>query len=124
MSARPAPKRAARSEAAPARPPLGVVPRSQRWLRRTTALLSLLALMLLFGLVVLNALIVRNQGALDDLDREISEAQRTNQLLRFEIAELEAPERIRALAMGSLGMVEPEVVIYLEPISRAQLGDS
>ncbi len=115
-----APERTPESVAAgPALTPVGA-PRHP--LRLTTVVMAALALVVLFGLVGFQALIVRNQSTLDGLDAEVVEATRANQRLRFQVAELEAPERIRQVALHQLGMIEPEVVTYLRPIPAAELG--
>ena len=102
---------------------LAVAERSNRWIRWGTVIASFLAFVVLFGLVATNALIVRNQGELDRLDREIGELTRTTQTQAVTIAELEAPQRIRTFAVEALGMIEPSVVTHLEPISEAELID-
>lgn len=93
----------------------------RRHLRLTTVVASTLALVLLFGLVGFHAAIVANQSIIDGLDAQMDEAERANQRLRLEVAELEAPDRVRAIATTTLGMVEPERVEYLQPISSADL---
>ncbi len=91
-------------------------------LRVTTALVTTLAVLVLFGLVGFQALIVRHQGRLDDLDVRVSQATTVNQRLRLEVAQLEAPDRIRTIATAVLGMVDPAGnVSYLEPIPADQL---
>jgi cell division protein FtsL len=97
------------------------VHRPRRALRRTTVAVSVLAIFLLFGLVGFQAVIVNNQSTLDRLDSEIADAEKTNQVLRLEVARSQAPERIRAAALQILGMVEPQTVVYLEPISIEEL---
>lgn len=103
------------------RTPVEAAPRPRRTLRITTVALSLLAMLLLFGLVGFQALIVSNQSVIDDLDVRLDEVNRTNQRLRLEVAELEAPDRITSIALATLGMVWPERVQMLEPISAAEL---
>ncbi len=102
--------------------PLAPVGPPRHPLRLTTVAAVGLALVVLFGLVGFQALIVRHQSTLDDLDGRIAAATTTNQRLRLDVAELEAPERIRAVALLQLGMIEPEVVTYLEPIPASELG--
>jgi cell division protein FtsL len=104
-----------------AEPELAPVERSGRTLRLTTVLMATLAMILLFGLVGFQALIVGNQSRIDDLEARIDDANRTNQVLRVRVGQLQAPERIRVIATVMLGMVEPEVVTYLEPIPASQL---
>lgn len=103
------------------RTPVEAAPRPRRTLRITTVALSLLAMLLLFGLVGFQALIVSNQSVIDDLDARLDELNRTNQRLRLEVAELEAPDRITSIALATLGMEWPERVQMLEPISAAEL---
>ena len=83
---------------------------------------ALLATLLLFGLVGFQALIVGTQSTLDDLDARIASAERENQRLRLDVAQREAPDRIRDYAITYLGMIEPETVLYLEPLTAAELG--
>lgn len=100
---------------------LEAAPKPRRRWRVTTFVSCVLALVLLFGLVGFQAAIVANQSRLDDLDSQLDEAARANQQLRLQVAELEAPDRIRDFATTALGMVEPDRVEYLEPISQAEL---
>ena len=115
------------TEAAPrrARPGVEVVepPSGRRW-GITTIVAALLATLLLFGLVGFQALIVGTQSTLDDLDARIASAERENQRLRLDVAQREAPDRIRDYAIAYLGMIEPETVLYLEPLTAAELGES
>ena len=123
MSART--QRAPASTPRRARPEVEIVepPSGRRW-GLTTIVAALVATLLLFGLVGFQALIVGTQSTLDDLDAQIGSAERENQRLRLEVAELERPERIRLVALTILGMVEPETVLYLEPLTAAELGES
>ncbi len=114
----PAPKRQPRSQA---HAELNVVPRGGRLLGVGMVAVTVFAVFVLFGLVAFNALIVDNQSYIDDLDARLDEITQTNHRLRFDIAELESPERIREVAVTQLGMIEPESIEYLEPISRSQL---
>lgn len=121
----------ARTQRAPAaaprraRPDVEVVdpPSGRRW-GLTTVVAALVATLLLFGLVGFQALIVGTQSTLDDLDAKIASAERENQRLRLEVAQLEAPDRIRDYALAFLGMIEPETVLYLEPLTAEELGES
>ena len=100
------------------RPSLGA-----RIVRISTVVAVFLAVVVLFGLVAFHALIVRNQGRIDAVNVEIAEAQRARQELQLAVAQLEAPDRIRAEAIGRLAMIEPDEVVYLEPLPAAELGD-
>ena len=108
-----------------ARPPVEAVPEEPRrpW-RLTTIVAVIVATALLFGLVGFQTLIVGSQSTIDDLDAQIAAATRENQRLRLDVAELESPERIRLYAIAILGMVEPETVEYLDPLTAAELGDT
>ena len=97
------------------------VPSPRKKLRIATVALSMLATVLLFGLVGFQALIVSNQNTIDEINAAIDTATRTNQRLRLEVGELESPERVRLIAISILGMVEPDTVTYLEPISVDEL---
>lgn len=79
---------------------------------------------ILFAIVAFQAFIVGNQSQLDQLNQQISEAEKHNQQLRLEVAELESPERILGVAMNGLGMVQPDRVVYLPPIPSSQLAPS
>jgi cell division protein FtsB len=96
----------------PARPSLAA-----RIVRISTVVVVFFAVIVLFGLVAFHALIVRNQTRIDTLNAEIADAVRARQELHLAVAQLEAPDRIRAEAIGRLGMIEPAEVIYLEPLA-------
>ena len=104
------------TEAAPrrARPGVEVVepPSGRRW-GITTIVAALLATLLLFGLVGFQALIVGTQSTLDDLDARIASAERENQRLRLDVAQLEAPDRIRDYAIAYLGMIGSQIFLFL-----------
>ena len=57
------------------------------------------------------------------LNADIAESLRTRQELQLAVAQLEAPERIRAEAIGRLGMIEPAEVTYLEPLPAEAVAD-
>jgi len=92
-----------------------VAPRTGRGLRTlgTISLVSVVAA--LFGLAAINALIVEQQTMVDSLSSDVAAAQVSNERLRLELAELEAPQRIVAEATDRLGMVVPEDIVYLTP---------
>jgi cell division protein FtsL len=112
--ARTAPKQApARRHA----PDLQIVPRPRRRLRTgpTIVLGGLIVFVVAFGLVVAQALLVQGQTRLDDLQVRINAANRRQQELRLQVAELESPARIVEVATRDLGMVPPPGVTYLTP---------
>ena len=117
-ASRPKPKHQPRPEA---RAELNVVPNGGRLLGVGMVAVTVFAVFVLFGLVAFNALIVDNQSHIDDLDARLDEITQTNHKLRFDIARLESPERIRDVAVNQLGMIEPDSIEYLQPISRSQL---
>ena len=111
------PQRQAPREAA--RPDLRVVDRRRprRRLRPgpTVAVGALLTFVIALALVVAQALLVQGQQRLDDLDERIAAATRHERELRLQVAELESPTRIVAVATNDLGMVPPAGVTYLTP---------
>lgn len=99
---------------------LKVVPVRRR-IGVATAFGLMFLVVVLLSMVAFQAFIVRNQSSLDDLDSRIEQAQRDNELLRFQVSELESPDRIRTVAIEKLGMMQPEEVVYLPPISEGEL---
>lgn len=67
-----------------------------------------------FGVVVLQALLVQTQSRLDDLDGRIAAEHERADDLRLQLAELRSPARIVGEARDRLGMIQPEEVIYLQ----------
>ncbi len=94
-----------------------------RIVRISTVVVVFFAVVVLFGLVAFHALIVRNQTRIDALNAELGESLRARQELQLAVAQLEAPDRIRAEAIGRLGMIEPADVIYLEPLPAHAIAD-
>lgn len=95
----------------------------RRVLRVSTVSASVLALVVLFGLVGFHALIAENQARIDALDDAIEVAERDLRVLSLQVWDLERGERIRSEAIERLGMVVPEQVVQLDPIADAQLGE-
>jgi hypothetical protein len=133
---RPAPARpATRGAAAPARRPRPEVapqPRPRPRLRlvddarlkaaqrrrRTRLVLfvaGLLATGCLFALAAANAMLVSGQGRLDQLEKQVADAQSQYSANRLKVAELESPDHIVGQAQSRLGMVPPPSVGYLTP---------
>lgn len=118
-------REARQPRAAPAqRPPLSVVARRRRSLRILSAVAIVLVLVVIFGSVAFQAMIVQNQSAIDEVDARIALLEEQRQDLLVRQAELMDPERLSAYATDRLGMVEPEqsAVIVLEPVSPVELG--
>ena len=108
-------------------------PRSNRWITTLGGFAFCVIAAVLFGLAVLNAVIVQQQRAIDEVSTELRDATAHNEQLRVELTRLEAPDRIMAVATNDLGMiaVEPSQVIYLtaargelDPIFVAQTMDA
>jgi len=69
----------------------------------------------LFGLAAFNAVLVSSQSRLDQLEKDVAEAQSQYSANRLKVAELEAPEHVVEVAQKRLGMVPPPRVTYLTP---------
>ncbi|MGH9165739.1 MAG: hypothetical protein ACRDZW_09535 [Acidimicrobiales bacterium] len=69
----------------------------------------------LFGLVAAHVLLAQGQFRLQRLDGQADSAQERYERLRLEVANLEAPGRIVAVAQERLAMVAPAGVTYLSP---------
>jgi hypothetical protein len=67
-----------------------------------------------FGVVVFQALLVQGQARLDHLNSQITQQRQESNQLRFQLAQLEAPDRIATRA-AQLGMIDPGNVVYLAP---------
>ena len=114
----PAPKPAARPERAPLRvvAPGELSPRGRRRRNRLVAAgVCLVACLGLFGVVAFHVLLTQGQLELDRLSDRAEDAQARYDRNRLLMAELEAPERIVAVAQERLGMVPPPDVVYLSP---------
>ena len=77
---------------------------------------AITAVIALFALALLHAIIVDRQTTLDNLNEQIEQVQAINDRLRLNVARAESPERIVAEAVNRLGMVEPDRRIYLTPL--------
>jgi cell division protein FtsL len=108
------------------RPPLRLVPPDyvpprvrRRRARLFVAGLSVLFALGLLGIVSLHVVLTQGQFRLDRLQARATEQQARYEQLRLQVAELESPERIVAVAQERLGMVSPGAVTYLAPTSSA-----
>lgn len=113
---------ARRRPSPPGHPPLRVVDdrrlsRGSR--RRRTRLVAVVAAVLatacLFGMAAFHAMLISGQVELDRLEQRVADQQARYERHRLEVASLEAPDRIVAVAQERLGMVPPEGVTYLSP---------
>jgi cell division protein FtsL len=71
----------------------------------------------LFGLAAFQTVLIKNQARIDDLDRRIDVAATEAETLALQVAELESPDRITAVARDRLGMIDPGSVTYLRPMA-------
>jgi cell division protein FtsL len=101
------------------RPRLQVVPegawrqRRRRLRRRLLAFAGLLlALVPVFGLVLVHVVLTSNEQRLTAIQRRVSAAQGANVQLRLQVAQLGSPARVVSRAQA-LGMVPPPSVLYL-----------
>lgn len=86
--------------------------------KRMRVLLTLTAVVVcasVFALAGFHAMLLQGQTRLDALNRAVAEEQVRYDGLRYEVAVLESPERIVAVAQEELGMVPPEDVEWLAP---------
>jgi cell division protein FtsL len=68
----------------------------------------------LFGVAVSHALLIQSQLKLDEMDKDVADAQAEYEQNRLDVAELESPDRIIAAARD-LGMVDPAETVWLTP---------
>jgi len=94
---------------------VGPQPRTRRWITTLGGFAFCVIAAVLFGLALLNAFIVQQQRAIDEVTTELDGAAAQNERLRVELTALEAPDRIMTVATEQLGMVaiEPSQVKYL-----------
>jgi cell division protein FtsL len=69
----------------------------------------------LFGLAAFQTVLIKNQARIDDLNRRIDAATAETDTLALQVADLESPGRIIAVARERLGMIDPGSVTYLRP---------
>lgn len=115
-----APERAPRRVAAPVAPRhLRLVDpaeaRHRRITRVVTATLVALVCAGLFAIVAMRVALAQGQLQVDRLQASVDAQSATQQQLRLQVAQLEAPAQVVAAARTRLGMVTPATVIYLNP---------
>jgi cell division protein FtsL len=76
---------------------------------------------LAFGVAISQVIVAQNQDRLDKLNHRVDAAQQRYERLRYQVAQLESPERIVAAAHNRLGMVEPQRVNYVPPVVDNQV---
>ena len=79
-------------------------PRSSRF----ALLLLVIAAVGVFGVVSVGAKTAEAAMQVRSLESDVDQLKRDYELLTAEVAELESPDRIRAVAVDGLGMVEPD----------------
>ena len=107
------------------KPKLELVNNSKSWFRSIGIILILLISIGFFSRMLLSAMIVQRQTQIDALSKSITELDSDNRSLMFDIAQLESTKRIMRIALAEpseefetvngLGMIIPEVTIYLDP---------
>jgi cell division protein FtsL len=75
----------------------------------------------LFGLVVFHTVLVQNQSQIDGLDDQLTAEREQIKETRLEIAELEAPDRVIAVA-ESQGLIPPDEVVMLDAVVPTDAG--
>lgn len=109
---------AARSGPQPARPARAAQPRLRVVAppRRTKVLIAAIAWLALagvFGVVALNAMAAENAFTARTLEAEVRDLAVQYDELTARVAALDAPDRVRAVAVGELGMVPAETPAFL-----------
>lgn len=102
-----------------AKPNLKLAPKSGLRFRKLyfiSFLTGLIALVgLPFAIVILHASLVGGQRQLDDIRQDLNQQLELRQELLYERSQAISPERIRSVATQTLGMVEAQDIIYLQP---------
>lgn len=110
------------------RAPLRIVPppesRARRHARRrarvVTTVLAVLSVSVVFAILGLRVVLAQGQVGIDLLEAQVAGDEARNQHLRLEVARLESPQRIVEEARTRLGMLPPEAVTYLAPVSMPE----
>ena len=84
--------------------------------------LTVMTVVIGFAAVAMHATLAQDQLVLDTGRTQVERAERVNQHLRVEVAELESPERVVAVAVN-LGMRSPDEVTFM-PASGTAVGTS
>ncbi|HEX5365830.1 MAG TPA: septum formation initiator family protein [Acidimicrobiales bacterium] len=90
---------------------------------RTGVVLTVGAFGALFAVAATHALLIEQQGRVDELDGRVAAEQARYQELRLEVARLKSPDRVRRQATEDLGMVPAGEVVWLTPDEPAPPGD-
>lgn len=121
-------RRAAPGAAPERRPSLRVVDETrlraaarQRRMRVLMIVAGIVTVVSIFALASFHAMLLANQGRLDQLHREVAAERAEYEALRQEVAELESPDRI-VTAAEELGMVPPDEITWLVPTVAPETG--
>ncbi|MCX6510214.1 MAG: hypothetical protein NT081_05315 [Actinobacteria bacterium] len=69
----------------------------------------------LFAIAAAQTLIISEQAHIDRVNTRISEAESRAEHLRVELAQLQSPQNVTALATTKLGMIPAPTPVYLQP---------
>ena len=69
----------------------------------------------LFAIAAAQTLIISEQAHIDRVTMRIGEAETRAELLRVELAQLQSPQHVTALATTKLGMIPAPTPVYLQP---------
>jgi cell division protein FtsL len=89
--------------------------RRRRRVRVAGMVLAGFVIALLFAAVGMHVVLAQNQFRLDSIDAKATADQARYQQLRLQVDQLSSPQRIMGIAQGTLGMVTPATVTYLDP---------
>jgi cell division protein FtsL len=116
FGSRPNPRAQEQERVSPTRPSLRVLSGGKvagKTRKKVLIALAVVALVTVaFAAVFMHASLARTQLGIDKLNIEITQAERMNQRLRVQVATLEAPDRIVAVAQ-ELGLEPPRTVRFL-----------
>jgi cell division protein FtsL len=92
--------------------------RSARQRRRLlVTMCTFISVALAFGVAASQVFVAQNQARIDHANAQLKTEQARYDDLRFQVAELESPQRIVAEAHDRLGMIEPAHVTYVAPVA-------
>jgi cell division protein FtsL len=89
--------------------------RRRRWAVLITGAALAAVFSVLLGLAAFQTLLAQGQSRLDRLDAATRDAAEANEKLRYQVAQLESPDRVRAEAEARLGMVPADETRYVMP---------
>ncbi len=96
-------------------------PSSRRRLRPQAALMLALGafFVILFGVALLQTVLVQGQIHLDGLRADVAERQVETRILQEEVATMESPEHVLDVAINELGMTQSDPQYILPPAEDA-----